>query len=116
MKENGDSVDLLPFAQQINASFQKQSKVKSTLYENWLVDIYFGPSPAADQELPRLGFMACASTQDKEAGPLPNLSNSNGVRVDFDEKSVVWWSGDSLDDLETKITNAFPEITWNRED
>ena len=116
MNETGDTVDLLPFAKQVNASLQKQSIIQSTLYENWLVEIFFGPSPAVDGDLPRLGFTACASTQDSAAGPTPVLGDTYGVRVDFDEKSIVWWSGSTLDELKNKIETAFPEINLEQKE
>lgn len=116
MEETSEQIDLLPFAKRVHASLQKQQKVKSTLYNNWLIDIFFGPVPSFDTEIPRIGHVACAQTQDIDAGPLPDVHNSNGVRVDFDKKSVVWWSGESLDSLLKDISIAFPEITWDKED
>ena len=116
MEEMSEPIDLLPFAKQVHASLQRQQKVKSILYENWLIDVFFGPVPTADGNIPRIGHTACAQTQDIEAGPKPDVSASNGVRVDFDEKSVVWWSGDSLDDLKLMIIKAFPNLVWDKED
>ena len=117
MEETSGPIDLLPFAKRVHASLQKQQKVRSKLYENWLIDVYFGPVPSVDSDLPRLGHTACAQTQDIEAGPLPDVNASNGVRVDFDRKSIVWWSGETLDTLLESISTAFPDMDWdNKED
>lgn len=116
MDEQSRSIDLMPFAKQVQASMQKQQKVQSTLYENWLIDVFFGPVPTPDSDLPRIGYAACAQTQDIDAGPIPDVNASDGVRVDFDKRSVVWWTGESLDDLKNTITKAFPEMIWAEED
>lgn len=115
MDETNESVDLLPFAKQLNASMQKQQKVKGIFYENWLIDVFFGALPNIDNDIPRIGYTACAQTQDIDAGPTPDVNASEGVRVDFDKKSVVWWSGSSLDDLEDMIMKAFPNLIWDQE-
>lgn len=116
MQNTEETFDLLPFAKQVHASLQKQQRVKSYIYENWVIEVFFGPVPTATEALPRIGHTACAQTQDIEAGPKPDVNASDGVRVDFDSKSVVWWSGSSLDDLIYKIEKAFPSITWDKED
>ena len=111
-----NNINILPLAEQVNASIHKQTKVQDAEVDNWSISVFFGPLPSLSNGLSRLGYTACAKTQDIKAGPEPDISNTDGVRVDFDSKSIIWWSGESLETLTKKITTAFPEITWGQKE
>jgi hypothetical protein len=97
----------------VAACLGKQKILRDTQFENWVVTAYFGPTAALDSgDLPALEFTASATTIDKASGVPPDLSDGSAVCVDFDSKSVIWWSGSSLEDITDKITKTFPTFSW----
>ena len=101
-----------PSPQAILEALEKQKTVKFTAFENWEVAMHFGPAPKMPGcDVAKLEYTASATTKDKTKIAKPNLSGS-ATRVDVEEKSVIWWYGNTTKDITDSIKKTFPQFEW----
>jgi len=116
MKSDDDFIPDHPGPQSIIDALGKQKTVKTTSFGNWSVSLYFGPAPKIPGDsLDRLEYTASASTTDRTKGPEANLSGKGATRVNSGDSSVIWWCGDTLEDITKAITDTFPQFSWEKE-
>lgn len=114
MSEEATQVaETLRYAEHIAAAARQRKQTAETWHGNWLVRSYFGPSPESAPDLPRISHSACAVTMDVGEGEPPNLHGiENAIRVDFDNRSVVWMSAETKSLLTRKLKQIFPGFRW----
>tara|TARA_B100000131_G_scaffold221323_1_gene212828 strand:- start:21073 stop:21432 length:360 start_codon:yes stop_codon:yes gene_type:complete len=110
------SSDYLNQMEEQFAVLGKQKIVKNRKFKGWYVTAYFGPAPNVAGGVKCLEFSASATTENKNASEEPDLSKGGAMRVDFDQKSVIWWSGGNLEELTKKIEETFPGYSWEEEE
>ena len=114
MKENKTdqqtiSVEVLPLVEKVKTTLEKQRLLSKTDFDGWEISLFFGPLPNSS-DVPTLGYTANAKTNDTSKAFSPDISGTDGVRVDFDEKAIIWWSGPTLELLTKTVEDVFPEL------
>jgi hypothetical protein len=105
--------ETLRYAEQLALAARQRKQTAETWFGNWLVRSYFGPSPESTKDLSKISHSACAVTMDVRSGDPPNLRGIEGaIRVDFDDRSVIWMSAETSVLLTRKLNQIFPGFSW----
>ncbi len=112
MNEATKVAETLRYAEQIVTAARQRKDIAETWHGDWLIRSYFGPSPGSEDGVPKIMYSACAVTMNVGSGP-PDLHDIDAIRVDFDDRSVVWMSAETSPLLTQKLEQVFHGFRWN---
>lgn len=106
--------ETLRYAEQLALAARQQKQTAECWFGDWLVRAYFGPSPDSTPEVPRIAHSACAVNVNVGDGVVPIIAGVEDViRVDFDNRSVLWMSAATKPQLTRKLKTIFPGFKWS---
>lgn len=115
MDEATKVAETLRYAKQIVVAARQRKDIAETWHGDWLIRSYFGPSAGPEDDIPRVMYSACAVTMNVESGD-PDLYGTDAIRVDFDNRSVIWMSAETSPLLTQKLEQVFHGFRWNSQD